>query len=223
MNKDGFLQWFVLGCTCACSAGSLNPRHAPVASDNRRLPSTALDVQPKESNIVATPPSNTPWLNPLRKFQLPGLDAEQKAKSRDFVAECPKQDGPTLEWCHVPKEVAILHPLGMPDVIDAGICRKGECIPNVRCVEECGMQLAPEAKRLVEQRKAQCAKLVGKTEASTCMSQIGALDSPETDWAVESLLQCLLKCGFIADKYRNIVGPKQVDPTRTEGGIPDGH
>jgi hypothetical protein len=112
----------------------------------------------------------------------------------------------------------------LPNVVDAGICRKGECIPNVQCVEECSAALAPEASRRVAKKKAQCASLAGTTETDACMRQIGALESPETDWVVESLLQCFSRCGFIADEYRELFRPKPLDSRRTkEGGAPDGH
>jgi hypothetical protein len=227
MNQHSLLIWLVLGCVCSCAGERNVPPQTQISGDAKpqELAAAPKTVHgPGAATSAHSAPTRSIWRNPLTQFELDNQDPREPLPEWNFVTQCPNQDGPTLVWCRVPKDVAILHPGRLPGIADAGMCRKGQCITNLQCMEECAVALVPEAKRRVEQAESGCAGL-DKTERDSCMSKLGAPDSPETIWAEESLLQCLSVCGFIAEKYRDILWPKEPKSqgSAAGGGLSNGH
>jgi hypothetical protein len=79
-----------------------------------------------------------------------------------------------------------------------GICRGVDCVPRLKCAEDCTVGVAREAQARISPQLAKCdseATPAGRTE---CQSKIGQPGSAEQQWASLAINRCLLACGYPA-------------------------
>jgi hypothetical protein len=99
---------------------------------------------------------------------------------------------------------------------EAGVCRRGACVPRVQCADSCGETVGQNFEARVERELIAC--LAGNETTETCVSQISS--KSELTTAIDhALTRCMLECGYPEMTRAEYARPGVQPDTGGEAGV----